>query len=275
MRTRERTWIAEHAAGLSIAFALGFCLTGLYLAARALGSPDAEGLRRAALRLRGALALVGVAWYGREILFPKARRPGVYWLILPGLIILGAASWPFGSIGAILDLARRAVLIGIYLMAIEPFLVVLAQASSADLSTVARRERAFPAIRGAARRLSFLTALAVGVSIYLLSVDFIFDYYLYSLCGILATLASFLLPLAIANARAAEESTGALVALAEQEEAALTGKDPTAESAVLNRTILARLVLRRSARVIPDWWDWLYPLGSSVLLIGAAMLYYW
>ncbi|MGE5550205.1 MAG: hypothetical protein ACM3ZC_06700 [Bacteroidota bacterium] len=258
--------------GSTLVLIAGSCLIGHFFLTRAL-VPLAPGeSHQALLRLRGSLVLLGVAWYGRYILFPRTRWPRLRWCLVPGMAAVIACSWPVWPLPDSLSLLRELALIGIYAALAEILGGVGRHLHQLDLATIPARQAALHATRAAAAKLSFLIALAVGVSLYLLAVDYIFDLLVYSLTGAAVCLAGYLIPLALLAGRIDKSLAPALAEIGAREEAALAAIG-TSGGGLLVRAYLARQMLLRSGRVLPQWWEWFFPLGSAAILILAAILY--
>lgn len=253
--------------------AVGLALLAAAFLARllALDAGATEEARRAVLRLRGTLVLLAVVCYGRYLLFPAERWRGWWWAYPPGLVALtfcGPAPLVTGRWDAYL---RSAGVLTVLFGLGETMAAVLRWVYRLDLADIPAREEARLLVRRAAAKLCFLVALAVGVGIYLLSVDYLFDYFLYSLLGMGLVGASYLAPLGIL-ARAMEKAVAPrLAALARAEEEALA-EGAYAPLADYN---LARDVLLRSVCLGLSWVDWAAPAGSCALLLLAAFFHEW
>jgi len=271
MPGKDRRPAPAYLAGLARAFFISLCLVCLHLLARKLALPAPDEGRQAYLRLRGALVLVAVAWYGRYVLLPRARWRGWRWLLVPGVAWLALAFWPAWGLSRWPSLIRAVLLLGVYLSLVEQTAATIRRACEVDLGTISARQAAVPAIRSLAGLLSVLIALAAGVSLYLLAIDFVFDYFLYSLFGMAVVLACFLAPLAVVAARLEKAVAPELLAVARREEAALDAQAADA----LTYEHLARQAIARSGRTSLHCWDWLYPFVSSALLVAVALLHQW
>ncbi len=267
----ERSQAHDHVRGLSLALIVGLSLIGLHLLGRVLAPAAPEEAHRALLRLRGSLVLVAVAWYGRYVLLPRARWLAVRWIAPPALALLALARWPFIGASRWLSLLWGAVLIGLYLSLAEQLGAVLRQIGRLNLASLQARDAATFIARRAAGNACFLVALAAGVSLYLLAVDYLFDYLLYSLFGAVLAVAAYLGPLAILAARLERAIAAGLLEAAGRMDAALAEHSPAA----LAGEERIRRILRRSGRLGLTWWHWLHPLASSALLLLAALLYQW
>ncbi|MGQ9779356.1 MAG: hypothetical protein ACUVRM_05695 [Bacillota bacterium] len=153
----------------------------------------------------------------------------------------------------------------------ETMAAVLRRVHRLDLARIPAREETKLLARSAAAKLCFLVALAVGVGIYLLSLDYLFDYFLYSLLGTGVVVASYLTPLGIL-ARAMEKAVAPRLAeLARTEEENLAA----GAYASLTATNLAREVLLRSTRLGLSWVDLAALAGSCALPLLAAFFHEW
>lgn len=263
-----------HLVGLAYALAGAFAICCLHLAARSLapaGPPDAG---RALFRLGGGLLLISVAWYGRYVLFPGVRWPALRWLWPGGVMILAGRFWSARPSGWAIRLLYGALLLGAYLALVEPMAGVWGEIRRRDLGTIPARQEALAAVRRLAARLCTLLALALGVSLHLLAVDYLFDYLLYSAAGAAVTAGAYVLPFAVLDARMGAAVSPALQSLGALEEQALASEGPRA-AAILRRTALVRLTLARSARTSLRWSDWLSPAAAAGLLFVAALLHQW
>ena len=271
MPKRSRRPANQYLAGLTRALIVSLFLLGLHFLGRVLAPPLPEEAHRALLRLRGILVLVAVAWYGRYILLPRARWSGSRWVFLPAFAGLILALWPFAEMSSWFSLLRGAVVIGVYTSLAEQLSAVLRQVSRIDLDGIQARAAANFTTRRTSASLCFLVALAAGVSLYLLAVDFLFDYLVYSLFGAILAVAAYLAPLAILASRVERVLAAELLAAAGRMDEALA--DHSLEALAGEEQV--RQVLLRSGRLGLVWWHWLHPLASSALLLLAALLYQW
>ena len=129
--------------------------------------------------------------------------------------------------------------------------------SRIDLTGIRARAAAAFTARRSAISLCFLVALTAGVSLYLLAVDFLFDYLVYSLFGAVLAVAAYLAPLVILASRMERALTTDLLETAGLMDAALVDHSPEA----LVREEQIRQILLRSGRLDLAWWHWLHPLG--------------
>ncbi len=271
MPMRSRPIAHRYVFGLTRALCVGVFLLGLHFLARILAPSTPDEAHRALLRLRGFLVLVAVAWYGRYVLLPRARWRGFRWLFLPAFAGLVPALWPFPGVSSWFSLLRGVIIIGVYASLAEQLGAVLRQISRIDLDGIQARAAAAFTTRRTAISLCFLVALTAGVSLYLLAVDFLFDYFVYSLFGAVLAVAAYLAPLVILASRVERALAAELLESAGRMEAALVDYSPEA----LVREEQVRQILLRSGRLDLAWWHWLHPLASSALLLLAALLYQW
>jgi hypothetical protein len=262
-------------AGLARMLLLGLGLMLLYFLARIIAPGAGEEARRALYRLRGGLALLAVAWYGRYILFARLRVPVCWLLLLPGAALCSVSRWPVWLPANALAAAKELLMLAIYLCLLETCAGVMHRASVVELATFPQRAAAVAEIRWSAAKLCFLAALAAGVSLYLAAVDYMFDYLLYSLFGGLFACAVYLAPQAIAAERARGSIAPLLFDLARRTEILLTGPAESRGEGDLALLRQARAALLDSIRLGNNGWSWLYPLGACALLLAAGMLYHW
>lgn len=263
-----------HLVGLAYALAGGLGLCCLHLAERNLSPAGPAEAGRALFRLGGGLALMALAWFGRYMLFPELRRPGVRWLWAGGLLALAGLYWRLRPEGWVIRLLYHALLLGVYLAAAEPMTAVRRGIRRLDLAAIPARQEALAAVRRLAAKLCTLVALMLGVSLYLLSVDYLFDYFLYSAACAVVSTAAYILPLAVLDARLGAAVSPAYAALGALEEQALATDGPRA-AAMFRRAVFARQALARSARTTLRWSDWLHPAAAAALLFFAALLHRW
>ncbi|NLG84860.1 MAG: hypothetical protein GX493_09715 [Firmicutes bacterium] len=269
MRPRRPLWVCA----LLWLSGVGLLLLAAAFLARflALDVGATEEARRAILRLRGMLVLLAVVGYGRYLLFPAERWRGWWWAHPPILVVLAfGGSSPL--VGGRWDVyLRSAGLLTLLFGLGETVAAVLRRVWRMDLAGMPAREEARLFGRRAAAKLCLLVALAVGVGIYLLSIDYLFDYFLYSLIGMGLIVAAYLAPLGVLACAMEKAVSPRLVEVARTEEEALAA----GAYASLAEQRLVRDLLLRSARLGFSWLDWAAPVGSCLLLLLAAFLHAW
>ena len=261
--------------GLSVLLSIGLVLLGLYLLSRAYPPAKATFVPRELLRLRGALVLLIVAWCGRYVLMPGSRWPKLWLGYLPAAVAIAATRWPLWDSQYCLVFFRETMLAAVYFWALEPLIALFRKVSAADLFSPVSRETAKAETRADASASCFLTTLLLGVSLYLLSVDYIFDYFLYSLSASLAVFAMYIAPLAVLRHRVCKVLQADLQEVARLETEALGAREPSSKRKLLICADLSRRVVERATHLGITGGDWLYPLGSSCLLLIAAIISRW
>ena len=258
--------------GLSGSLAAGLCLLGIHLLARIIASPGPDEARLVLLRLWGSLTLTAIAWYGRFVLLPKARWPGFWWTFWPSLSLLLVRLRPLWDPIRAIAAFRAVAVLGLYFSLAELVAAVIRRSFHIGLDTARERQAALSEVRCSAGGGCFLTALAVALSLFLLSLDYIFDYLWYSFFSAIVVFAAFLSPLAVLGARLRQAVQPYLLRAADWEDEALTTAEDPERSLLFSRGSMVRRALRRTSRLDLAWWEWLYPIASSLVLLLAAML---